>query len=115
MFLREPKDMPPSRRRTERLYDPHARYSLKRGAGWSGDKVHSGVVTTAAGATDVEMLVTAFQEAVRDEVAGGGSRWVDAGRGRRTEPSTHEEYDLGPARGGLCAAAPGGTRPALLG
>ncbi|GGL14014.1 bifunctional acetaldehyde-CoA/alcohol dehydrogenase [Planomonospora parontospora] len=54
MSLREPEDMPPSRRRTEWLYDPHARHSLNRGAGWSGDKVHSGVATTAASATIVK-------------------------------------------------------------
>lgn len=68
---REGKDLPPGRRRLASPYDTDARYSIKRGSGWCGYKVHlsetcepdaphliTHVVTTDATVADTEVTET---------------------------------------------------------
>lgn len=71
---REGKDLPPSRDRLASPYDTHARYGVKRGAGWCGYKIHvsetcdrdaphliTHVATTDATVTDTETTETVHQ------------------------------------------------------
>ncbi|MFC6376459.1 IS1182 family transposase, partial [Nonomuraea thailandensis] len=71
---REGKDLPPGAMRLVTPYDVQARYSIKRGMGWTGYKVHfsetcepdaphviTNVATTAATVTDTEMTAPIHQ------------------------------------------------------
>jgi len=88
---REGKDLPPGEQRLASPYDPDARYGVKRGAGWTGYKVHlteacepdlphliTNVETTDATTGDAEMT-----QVVHQRLAGRGltpgEHAVDAG------------------------------------
>lgn len=88
---REGKDLPPGRDLLTSPYDIDARYSLKRGMGWSGYKVHvsetcdpdmppiiTGVLTTHAAVTDTETTETIHQNMAGRQLA-PGEHVVDAG------------------------------------
>jgi transposase len=89
--LRDPKQMPPAARRMDTPYEPEARYSEKRGMGWTGYKVHltetcdddlphllTRVETTVATETDVAHLAV-----IHEGLASSGllpaRHFVDAG------------------------------------
>jgi transposase len=74
MRWREGKDLPPGEQRLASPYDPGARYGVKRGAGWTGYKVHLtetcepdlphlvvNVETTTATTDDAEMTPVVHQ------------------------------------------------------
>jgi transposase len=88
---REGSDLPPGGQRLASPYDPDARYGVKRGAGWTGYKVHLteacepdlphlivNVETTGATADDAEMTQVIHQRLAGRRLT-PGEHAVDAG------------------------------------
>ena len=91
MRWREGNDLPPGGQRLASPYDLDARYGVKRGAGWTGYKVHLtetcepdmphliiNVETTNATTDDVEMTQTIHQHLAKRRLT-PGEHAVDAG------------------------------------
>jgi hypothetical protein len=112
--LREPKELPPATDQVETPHDPEARDGLKRGRGWTGDKVHvtetcddwphliTDVATTRAPAAEVEQFASIEGDPAHNDPT-PAPHPVDAGYVRGRTPVTSRELHgidlIGPGTG----------------
>jgi transposase len=102
------KDLPPGEQRFASPYDPDARYGVKRGAGWTGYKVHLteacepdlphlilNVETTAATVDDAEMTAAIRQRLAGRRLAPADQPGLLGVRGQgRTQAAQRPDVDL---------------------
>ena len=107
--LRDPKELPPASEQIETPHEPEARSGLKRGNGWTGDKIHltetcdddlphlvTQVETTIAPGADVEQLAAIQRDLARRRLL-PTQQLVDAGSvrgGHFVDSRAHHGIDL---------------------